>query len=90
MKTYTTVSGDTFDKIAYEQLGSEYLFPLLLAENQKYRDVLMFSAGIVLNIPDVVLDDYDNIPEWMSDDLADGTGLIDEVFADVAQDGVDS
>lgn len=68
MNTYTTVSGDTFDKIAYVLLGSEYLFPLILEENQKYRDVLVFSSGIILNIPDVELDEYEYLPEWMADD----------------------
>ncbi|MCM3567846.1 hypothetical protein [Neobacillus mesonae] len=91
MKTYTTVLGDTFDKIALETLGSEYLFPLILAENQQYREVLMFSAGITLNIPEVEIDEYENLPEWMEDDLADETGSYEEEeTAEFALEGVDS
>ncbi|MFS0766034.1 tail protein X [Peribacillus phoenicis] len=91
MKTYTTILGDTFDKIAFELLGSEYLFPLLLAENQQYREVLMFSAGVVLNIPEVETDDYENIPEWMTGDFVDETGdYAEEETAEVALEGVDS
>ncbi|WP_260288513.1 hypothetical protein [Peribacillus aracenensis] len=91
MRTYTTVSGDTFDKIAFETLGSEYLFPLILTENQQYRDVLLFSDNVVLYIPDVETDDYENIPEWMTDDFTDESGgSEDEETADVALEGVDS
>lgn len=67
MTTYTTISGDTWDKIAFDQLGSEYLVPLLLDVNQKYRNIVIFSAGTVLNIPDIVEEDYNDIPEWLQD-----------------------
>ncbi len=71
MKTYTTIAGDTFDKISLEQLGSEYLFPLLLQANQQYRHVLIFSSGIVLNIPEVDFDDHVEVPEWLTIDEDD-------------------
>lgn len=88
MNTYITVSGDTFDKIAYVLLGSEYLFPMILEENQKYRDVLVFSSGIVLNIPDVELDEYEDLPEWMADD--DETDDLGDEEAPAVADEVDS
>jgi len=70
MSTYITVSGDTFDKIALDQLGSEYSFPLLLEANQQYRDVLIFSSGIEITIPEVELEDeYEERPEWLEEDL---------------------
>ena len=72
MTTYTTVLGDTFDKIALEQLGSEYLLPLLLQENQNYRDVLIFSAGVEIIIPDTDLDEYEAIPDWLIGDEEEG------------------
>lgn len=83
METYTTVSGDTFDKIARNQLGSEYLLPFLLEENQQYRHVLIFTGGITLTIPEVETDDYENVPEWMTDELdeSDSTEEQAEVFA---------
>lgn len=77
MKTYTTISGDTFDKIALEQLGSEYLFPLLLSENPKYRNVLIFSGGIILNIPDFSNSSvYSDAPEWLLDNSSNDTDTI--------------
>lgn len=91
METYTTVSGDTFDKIAFDKLGSEYLFPLLLKENYKYRDVLIFESGIILNIPEVELDEYEGIPEWMSDFEDESGGYVEEEeYAEIALSGIDS
>lgn len=66
-KTYTTVLGDTWDKIAFEQWGSEYLVPLLLEANQKYRNIVIFSAGTVLVIPDIEVEDFDDTPEWLQE-----------------------
>jgi hypothetical protein len=66
LRTYTTVLGDTFDKIALEQLGSEYLFPLLLKDNPQHRMTLVFSAGVLLNIPEVTpIANYQNAPDWL-------------------------
>lgn len=66
--TYTTIQGDTWDLIAYKTLGSEYLLPLLLEANQKYRKVVVFSGGIVLNIPEVDTDEVTDRPEWLDDE----------------------
>lgn len=67
MKTYTTVLGDTWDLIALQELGSEWLFPLLIKENQAHRLTVKFSAGIVLNIPDVPdTTVYDSGPAWLA------------------------
>jgi phage tail protein X len=68
MKKYRTNSGDTWDKIAYEQLGSEYLLPFLLKENQKYRQYVQFPAGIELNIPDIEIT-IEEKPAWMEEDI---------------------
>ena len=53
MRTYTTKQGDTWDIIAKSQLGSEFQMHQLIELNFKYRDILIFSSGIELNIPDV-------------------------------------
>lgn len=67
MKTYTTVLGDTWDQIALRELGSEWLFPLLLKENQAHRLTVRFSAGVVLNIPDIPdVTVYDTGPDWLT------------------------
>ncbi|MGG3448627.1 phage tail protein [Domibacillus aminovorans] len=87
MKTYTTVLGDAWDKIALQELGSEYLFPLLLKENQLHRLTVKFSAGVVLNIPDIPdVTVYDTGPDWL-------TPVEEEVVVDeeiVVLDGVDA
>jgi hypothetical protein len=86
MKTYTTVLGDTFDKIAFEEMGSEYLFPLLLKANPNHRNTLVFSAGVELNIPVIEIDEYPNLPEWMAESPSE-----EEADEDiVVLDGIDT
>lgn len=68
MKEYITKSGDTWDKIAFEQLGSEYLLPLLLDSNPKQRNIVRFSAGVSINIPEVEQTMVDDRPEWLHDE----------------------
>ncbi|MBX9866078.1 MAG: phage tail protein [Burkholderiales bacterium] len=64
-KTYTTAAGDMWDKIAKEQLGSEYLSNQLIDANFKYSKVVKFEAGVVLNIPEIVQNKSKvNLPPW--------------------------
>lgn len=67
-KTYVTVQGDTWDKIAYETLGSEYLLPLLFEANKQYRHIVIFPGGLTLNIPDVDTSVVTERPEWLGED----------------------
>lgn len=65
MKTYTTKSGDTFDLIAYNELGSCKFVEALINANRKYCDVYIFDAGIELNIPDVTAEKKaKKLPAW--------------------------
>ncbi|CEG29794.1 Phage Tail Protein X [Bacillus sp. B-jedd] len=68
VKTYTTLQGDTWDLIAYRTWGSEYLLPLLFEANYKYRTVVIFPGGIVLNIPEVDTSEITDRPEWLNED----------------------
>lgn len=68
MPEYKTTQGDTWDLIAYKTLGSEYLLPLLLEENQKHRNIVIFPSDIVLSIPDIETDDLTERPEWLGED----------------------
>lgn len=52
-KTYTTKSGDTFDLIAFNELGSCKYVEKLINANRKYVDVYIFDAGTQLIIPDI-------------------------------------
>lgn len=66
--TYVTVQGDTWDKIAYETLGSEYLLPILLEANSAHREVYIFSGGITLNIPEIDTSEVTERPDWLGED----------------------
>lgn len=52
--SYTTKSGDTWDTIAYELWGDEMLMADLIEANLTYADVVIFDAGIVLTVPEIV------------------------------------
>ena len=53
MKTYFTKQGDEWDRIAFDQLGSEHLVDHLITVNPEHRMTVVFSAGIRLILPDV-------------------------------------
>lgn len=63
--TYTTVSGDMWDDIAFRVLGSETYKDLLMRENTAHRDTYVFRAGVVLNVPEVDRTAADDtLPPW--------------------------
>ncbi len=64
MKTYTTVQGDLWDSIAYKQLGSTSHTDKLLNANLQYRDLYIFPAGIVLNLPEIPQAAETSLPPW--------------------------
>lgn len=64
MKTYTTVQGDTWDLIAFKTLGNEMYTHKLIESNLKYMDIMTFSAGIVLTIPDFETPSASGLPLW--------------------------
>lgn len=63
-KTYTTVTGDIWDYIAYREMGSCKYTNLLIDANRQYIDTAIFSAGAVLNIPDVESKAGYSAPPW--------------------------
>lgn len=64
--TYTTISGDMWDSIAYSQLGSVDYTGQLMALNMKHIDYFIFPAGIVLQLPEVDKQKVANplLPVW--------------------------
>lgn len=64
--TYTTVSGDTWDLIAFNQLGSCDYTNLLIDANRDKIDTAIFSAGTVLNLPTIMAENTAsaNLPPW--------------------------
>lgn len=68
MNKYKTIQGDTWDLISYRLWGSEYLFPLLLDVNSKYRGIIIFDGGIELNVPTIDTSEYTPRPAWLDEE----------------------
>ncbi len=66
--TYRTIQGDTWDLIAWRELGSEKYLDRLLDANPAYRETLIFPANAVLTIPDVDAATLDGLPPWKRGD----------------------
>ncbi len=68
MQTYTTISGDTWDMIAYKVYRREMWADKLMEANPAYVDYMIFPAGIVLNVPEVAAytdsEVASDAPEW--------------------------
>jgi phage tail protein X len=65
MRTYTTVQGDTWDMIAYRIYGDELQMDKLIESNINHIDVVIFSAGVVLNVPEIEPTSTTEKPPWM-------------------------
>ena len=64
MRTYTTRQGDTWDLIAYQQMGSCEHTKLLMWSNRLYLRYYIFPAGIVITIPDSPIPENTTAPPW--------------------------
>jgi len=64
MATYTTVQGDMWDSIAYQQLGSCQHAGALMLSNQDYLNYFMFPAGIALTLPEITDTAPGTAPPW--------------------------
>lgn len=64
LRTYRTISGDMWDKIAYEQMGSSFYVDALMKANTQHLDHFIFPAGITLVIPEVEDKEVENLPKW--------------------------
>lgn len=68
MSVHTTIQGDTWDGIAFRLWGREHLMSALIQANPDHADVLMFPAGVVLNVPEVnvnAIQPITELPPWM-------------------------
>lgn len=68
MTTYTTQLGDTWDAIAYKVYGKEAYMTTLAAANVAHIEKVIFSAGIVLQVPDAPADVSVTLPPWKQGD----------------------
>lgn len=63
--TYTTVSGDTWDLISYQQLGSSKYTERLINANRVYVSTVIFKAGVVLTLPTITEETRTaKLPPW--------------------------
>lgn len=70
-QTYITISGDMWDKIAYEEMGSSFYVDKLMKANAEYLHYFVFPAGVVLTIPALEEKEVEELPLWKR-------GLLDE------------
>ena len=62
---YKTRAGDTWDLIAFEQLGSCDYVSALIDQNREYCDTAIFSAGVTLTLPEITENTkVENLPPW--------------------------
>lgn len=65
VNTYVTQECDMWDSIALSQMGDAYYSNQLIDANRQYSDVIRFSAGVVLTIPEITADKSKvNLPPW--------------------------
>lgn len=67
VKVYRTVSGDTWDLIAFKIYGSEGYFHDLIRSNLRLIDIAIFDADIPIIIPEITDEENDNderLPPW--------------------------
>lgn len=64
MSTYRTTQGDTWDSIAYKQLGSTDYTDQLISANLEHVGKLLFPAGVTLRLPEITVKPSANLPPW--------------------------
>ncbi len=64
MNKYTTIQGDMWDGIAKKVYGTETAMNVLLDANPEHIGTVVFSAGIVLDVPDYTAPTPDLLPPW--------------------------
>ena len=63
--TYTTTQGDTWDLIAYAEMGDEHYLDQLILANRAHAYYVHLPAGLTLTIPDAEEPDTSpSLPPW--------------------------
>lgn len=63
-KQYRTKANDTFDKIAYDIYGDEFIASYIIKVNPQYSNVLIFDEGVYLNLPVPEQAETSTLPTW--------------------------
>jgi phage tail protein X len=61
---YKTQQGDTWDHIALKVYGSEKQMTTLIEANPQHRNVVFFSANVILNTPNINTTATAPLPPW--------------------------
>ena len=61
---YTTRSGQQWDEIALEVYGDEKHADVLMQANPQELGTYQFSAGVVLNTPELTEEQAAELPPW--------------------------
>lgn len=79
MDIYVTSQGDTWDSIAYDLFGSEEYMGILMDANLDLLDILVFSSGTVIQVPEEIPEETDeDMPFWRQDNDEDEEDYEDE------------
>ena len=62
--SYTTIQGDTWDVIAYKLYGLESRMLQLMEYNPEHMHIVVFSAGIILTVPELQEEVMSYLPPW--------------------------
>lgn len=68
--TYITISGDTWDIVAYKVYGNEMYMDMLIKANMEYKDIYIFPAGINLFLPEINVEVSETLPPWKQEAIA--------------------
>ncbi len=64
LDTYITISGDTWDIVAYNVYGNEMYMDMLIKANIEHKDTYIFPAGVELTLPEIDLEVSETLPPW--------------------------
>ena len=79
MDIYVTSQGDTWDSIAYDLFGSEEYMGILMDANLDLLDILVFSSGTVIQVPEEMPEETDeDMPFCRQDNDEDEEDYEDE------------
>lgn len=67
MLEYTTIQGDTWDGISYKLYGDSSRMSELMERNTAHIRTTIFSAGVVLQVPEAEPQISNNLPPWKRD-----------------------
>lgn len=67
--TYITKTGDVWDKIAFDVMGSSRYTPILMRANTAHIRVSVFPKGVVLSVPDIPQTENESAAPWRKDNV---------------------